>query len=59
MVDRSAGSGGDSVAGDGARRYQEPWSRSKSVVFLVWMLLTAAALTVGGIHFVTLTIVWR
>lgn len=59
MVNRTAGMGGDSLANDGARRYQQPWSRTKSLVFLVGMLLTAAALTLGGIHVVNLTIVWQ
>ena len=59
MVNRPAGLGGDSVAGDGIRRYREPWSRTKSLVFLVGMLLAAAGLTLGGIHVVNLTIVWQ
>lgn len=59
MVNRSAGLGGDSLADDGNRRYQQPWSRTRSLVFLVGMLLTAAALTLGGIHVVNLTIVWH
>ena len=59
MVNRTAGLGVDSFAGDGARRYQQPWSRIKSLVSLVGMLVVAAALTLGGIHVVNLTIVWR
>lgn len=59
MVNRTAGLGGKSFSSEGARRYQEPWSRPKSLVFLVGMLLVAAALTLGGIHVVNLTIVWR
>lgn len=59
MVNRTAGLGGDSLTNDGTRRYQEPWSRTKSLVFLVGMLLFAAALTFGGIHVVNLTIVWQ
>jgi len=59
MVNQAAGLGGESSANDGTRRYHEPWSRTKSLVFLVGMLLTAAALTFGGIHVVNLTIVWR
>ena len=59
MVNQAAGLRGDSATNDGTRRYHEPWSRTKSLVFLVGMLLTEAALTLGGIHVVTLTIVWR
>ena len=59
MVNRTASLGGDSPANDGTRRYPEPWSRPKSLVFLVGMLLAAAALTLGGIHVVNLTIVWQ
>ena len=59
MVNRTAGMGGKSFASEGTRRYQEPWSRTKSLVFLVGMLLSAAGLTLGGIHVVNLTIVWQ
>jgi hypothetical protein len=59
MVNRTAGLGGDSFASEGTRRYQQPLSRARSLVFLIGMLLTAAALTLGGIHVVNLTIVWQ
>lgn len=59
MVNRTAGLGGDSRADGGARRYQKPWSRARSLVFLFGMLVGAAVLTWAGIHVVNLTIVWQ
>lgn len=56
-MNRTAGLGDDSYTSD--RRYRHPWSRSKSLMFLVGMLAFSALLTLGGIHVVNLTIVWQ
>lgn len=59
MVNRSAGLGGDPFASEGARHYPKPWSRARTLLFLVGMLLVAALLAVGGIHVIQLTVVWQ
>lgn len=59
MVNRTAGLGGDLFTNEGSRRYPKPWSRGRSLVFLVAMLFVSGLLAVGGIHIIRLTIVWR
>lgn len=59
MVNRMVGLGGDRYAGEGTRQYQHPWSRTRSLIFLVGMVVLAALLTLGGIHFVNIAIAWQ
>ncbi|HZD24454.1 MAG TPA: hypothetical protein VE569_13805 [Acidimicrobiia bacterium] len=53
------GLGDNFLVGEKTRRYPKPWSRARSVVFLIGMVAFAVLLTWGGLHVLNHTIVWR
>ena len=59
MVNGTAGWGDDrSVAHQEVRSYRHPWSRTKSIVLLVGMVLVSALLVFGGVQLVNLALGW-